>query len=41
MNKLKVKKDNYSAAFNQIRYNIKIEAVMTAKLAIIYEWHKY
>ena len=25
--KLKVKKENYSEAFNQIRYNIKVEAV--------------
>ena len=31
MLKLKVKKENYSETFNQIRYNIKVEAVTTTK----------
>ena len=30
--KLKAKKENYDEAFNQIRYNIKVEAVTSAKV---------
>ena len=32
IHKLKVKKENYSVAFNHISYNIKVEAVTTAKI---------
>ena len=36
--KSKKKKNNYSAAFNQIRYDMKVEAVTTAKFYLNNVW---